>query len=93
MNKMAEKPEKIVFYTDDNEKVEFYVVDQTRINDVNYILVTDSMDDEADAFIFKEIASEDGAEDAFYAEVEDDQELKAISRVFAEILEDIDIEM
>ena len=39
---MAEKPEKIVFYTD-TEEIEFYVIEQTRINDVNYILVADSM--------------------------------------------------
>ena len=50
MIRLAEKPEKIVFYTDTDE-VEFYVIEQTRINDVNYILVADSMDDEAEALI------------------------------------------
>ena len=89
---MAEKPEKIVFYTDTDE-VEFYVIEQTRINDVNYILVADSMEDEAEALILKETVNEDDAEDVFYSEIEDDRELEAISRVFSEILEDIDIEM
>lgn len=89
---MAEKPEKIVFYTDTDE-VEFYVIEHTRINDVNYILVADSMEDEAEALILKETVNEDDAEDVFYSEIEDDRELEAISRVFSEILDDIDIEM
>lgn len=90
---MSEKPEKIVFVTDTEDEVEFYVVEQTRINDVNYILVTDSMDDEAEALILKESVNNEDAEDIVYSLVEDENELEAISRVFSEILEDIDIEM
>lgn len=45
---MSEKPEKITFYTD-TEEVEFYVIEQTCINGVNYILVAESMEDEAEA--------------------------------------------
>lgn len=89
---MAEKSEKIIFYTDTDE-VEFYVIEQTRINDVNYILVADSMDDGAEALILKETVNEEDAEDVIYSEIEDDDELEAISRVFSEILDDIDIEM
>lgn len=92
MIRLAEKPEKIVFYTDTDE-VEFYVIEQTRINDVNYILVADSMDDEAEALILKETVNEEDAEDVIYSEIEDDGELEAISRVFSEILDDIDIKM
>ena len=92
MIRLTEKPEKIVFYTDTDE-VEFYVIEQTRINDVNYILVADSMDDEAEALILKETVNEEDAEDVIYSEIEDDSELEAISRVFSEFLVDIDIEM
>ncbi len=92
MIRLAEKPEKIVFYTDTDE-IEFYVIEQTRINDVNYILVADSMDDEAEALILKETVNEEDAEDVIYSEIEDDSELESISRVFSEILDDIDIEM
>ena len=89
---MAEKPEKIVFYTD-TEEIEFYVIEQTRINDVNYILVADSMEDDAEALILKETVNEEDAEDVVYSEIEDDVELEAIYKVFSEILDDIDIEM
>lgn len=92
MIRLTEKPETIVFYTDTDE-IEFYVIEQTRINDVNYILVADSMDDEAEALILKETVNEEDAEDVIYSEIEDDGELESISRVFSEILDDIDIEM
>lgn len=88
---MTNQEEKIIFTTDENEEVEFYVVEQTRINNVNYILVTDSQEDEAEALILKELENEDM--DVVYSIVEDDVELEAISKVFAEILEDIDIEL
>ena len=43
------------------------------------------------AYILKEVQTEN--EDVIYAMVEDDVELNAISKVFAEILDDVDIEM
>lgn len=89
---MATKPEKISFYTE-NEEVEFYVIEQTRINDVNYILVADSMDDEAEALILKETVNEENADEVVYSEIDNDVELEAIYKVFSEILDDIDIEM
>lgn len=38
--------EKIEFCPDGGEKVEFYVLEQTRLGGCDYILVTDSMDSE-----------------------------------------------
>ena len=54
--------EKITFVTDDGGKEEFYVEEQTRINGVNYILVSDSKDDEANAYILKDISTDTDAE-------------------------------
>lgn len=89
---MAESPEKVSFtLTDTDETTEFYVVGQTKIGDVAYILVTDSMEDGAEAMILKETAAGKGQEESIYEVVEDDVELDAISRVFAEILDDIDL--
>ncbi len=89
---MAESPEKVSFtLTDTDETTEFYVVGQTKIGDVDYILVTDSMEDGAEAMILKETAAGKGQEESIYEVVEDDVELDAISRVFAEILDDIDL--
>lgn len=89
---MEDKQEKIVFTTQDNEQIEFYVLEQTMINGVNYILVADSIEDEeANALILKESANE--AEEILYDVVEDDNELQAISKVFIEMLDDTDIEL
>ena len=82
--------DKLVFNTDDGV-CEFYVIDETRISNVNYILVSDSLDDEADAMILKDVSKESDTE-AVYVPVEDEVELDAIAAVFAENLGDIDFE-
>lgn len=86
--------EKLTFVTDDNKEVELFVIEETRINGVNYLLVTDSDDEddnEAEAFIFKDISKAEDS-DAAYEPVEDEEELDAVSRVFGELLEDVDLE-
>lgn len=82
--------EKIKFQVE-NEIVEFFVLEQTRINGKNYLLVTDSDDDDATAYILKDQSLESDAE-SVYDMVEDDDELDAVSKVFEELMEDIDIE-
>lgn len=84
--------EKISFeLPDSGESVDFYVLEQTRINGTNYILVTDSEEDDGEALILKDI-SDDGEQDAVYEIVEDDNELEAISKVFVQMLDDIELE-
>ena len=84
------KMEKIRFLTDDGEAAEFYVEEQTVIGGISYLLVSDSQEDEASAYILKDV-SEKGSPDACYEMVEDDAELEAVSRVFGEILEEVDL--
>ena len=84
---------KIEFIPDgEKEAVGFFVVEETRINGVSYLLVTETEDDEADAYILKDL-SQDGETEASYVFVEDDNELEAVSKIFAELLEDVDIEL
>ena len=46
--------EKIKFVFDDTkDEVEFFVLEQTKVNGNSYILVTDSEEDEAECLIFK----------------------------------------
>lgn len=59
----------ITLTTDDDEEIELMVIEQTMINNVNYLLVTDSEEDEADAYILKETGAE--TEEAYYEFVED----------------------
>lgn len=82
--------EKIIFTFDDtNEEVEFFVLEQTKINGETYILVTDSEEDDAECLILKHTCAKD--EDSIYEIVEDDTVLDAVSKVFEELLEDVDI--
>ncbi len=77
--------------TDENgEVLELFVVEQARVNATDYILVTESEDDEAQAYILKDISGKESTE-AVYEFVDDDNELEAIGKVFSELLEDTDI--
>lgn len=85
--------EKIKFTFDEtNETEEFFVLEQTKINGSTYILVTDSEEDDAVCLIMKDTSSEEEQE-GIYEIVEEDTELLAVSKVFEELLEDVDIRM
>lgn len=82
--------EKIAFETEEGT-VELYVLDETRISNCNYLLVADSMEDEAEALILKDISTPEDKE-AVYVPVEDDVELNAVANVFAESMGDVTFE-
>lgn len=85
--------EKIKFTDPDTgECLEFYVLEQTRINNRDYLLVTVDEDGDSDAFVLKDL-SEDTEKEAVYEIVEEEAELEAIAEVFSEMLEDVDIEL
>lgn len=85
--------EKLEFIDENGEKIEFFIVDETRINGINYLLVSeaDSEDEEAEAYILKDV-SEAVSEEAVYEFVEDDSELEAVGKVFSELMDD-DVEL
>ena len=72
------------------EEIELYVVDETQLNGVKYLFVTEEEDGDSDAYILKEIESKE--QDIVYEMVDDDAELAAIGKVFSELIEDADIE-
>lgn len=85
--------EKIQFmFGEGTESVEFFVLEETKVNGVSYILVTDSEEDDAECMILKDTSKPEDSE-SVYELVEDDTELKAVLKIFEELLEDIDIEM
>lgn len=85
--------EKIKFvFEDTHEEVDFFVLEQTRISGKNYILVTDSEEDEAECLILKDTSAAEDME-SLYEIVEDETELSAVLKVFEELLDDVDIQM
>lgn len=83
--------EKIAFIPNDAEEaVEFFVLEETRLNGTDYILVTDSEEEDGEALILKDLSS-DGDSEAVYEIVEDDRELLSVMTIFEQLLEDVDI--
>ena len=69
--------EKVIFTDPDTkEKIEFYVLEETQINGKKFLFVTEEEDGDSEAYILKEIADEN-----------DD-----VGKVFAELIDDADIE-
>ncbi len=83
--------EKITFCPDREEPVDFYVLEQTTLGGRNYILVSDTEEDDGEALILKDISEPDATE-AVYAIVSEDAELNAVAEIFRNLLEDIDLE-
>ena len=67
------------------------MLEETRVAGVNYLLVTDSEEEEADCYILKDISKESDTE-AVYEMVEDDETLDALMKVFGELLENAEIQ-
>ena len=48
--------EKITLQTDDGEAVDFYVLEETRINGMNYLMVTDAQEEEdGECYVLKDV--------------------------------------
>lgn len=84
---------KLTFQTDEGD-LELYILEETKLFGKNYILLTDDIDgDDGDFFVLREEPSEEDAEETAYVEIEDENELKAVIKVFDELVEDFDLEV
>ncbi len=85
--------EKVTFQSpEDGEAIEFFVIEQTRINGADYLLVAEEEEGDCDAFILKDVSQEKG-EDAMYEMVESEEELEYLSKIFEEMLDDVGFAM
>ena len=66
-----------------------YILEQTSVAGITYLLVTEEEEADSDAYILKEVRGTDDA--LYYAVVEDDEELTAVAKIFTELLEDVEI--
>ncbi|MDE6905860.1 MAG: DUF1292 domain-containing protein [Lachnospiraceae bacterium] len=84
--------EKIKFTDPDTgEEILFFCLEQTKMNGVTYLLVTEDEEGDTEAYILKEMTQEE--EDATYAMVEDEVELNAVGKIFAELMDDVEFEI
>lgn len=84
------KSDKIIFNSGGEEQEEFYVLEQTRIGGVDYLLVADCEEGDGEALILKDISA-DGETESTFIIVEDDEELAAVAGVFENMLEDVEL--
>lgn len=83
--------DKVVLTGESGDVWELYVLESTRIAGVDYLLTTEAETGDGDCYILKDV-SDSGDEDAVYVPVEDDEELDNLLSVFAELLDDVDLE-
>ena len=85
------KNDTVSFLSEDGENIKFSVLEETKINGISYILVTDSFEGEdGECYIMKDISNGD-SEDANYIFVEDENELDVVFEIFEKMMDDIDI--
>ena len=84
------KLEQITFCPKEDEPVDFYVLEQTKIAGVNYILVTDCEDGDGEALILKDLSKPEDTE-SIYAIVDEEDELEALAGIFEDLLEDVEL--
>ena len=88
--------EQVEFETEDGQKILMSVIEETTIAGVDYILVSSDFDDESEegeieVLPLKLIKEE--REIASYETIADEEELAAVSEVFAKLLSEDDIEL
>jgi len=85
------KNDTVSFLSEDGENIKLSVIEETKINGISYILVTDSFEGEdGECYIMKDISNGD-SEDANYIFVEDENELDSVFEIFEKMMDDIDI--
>ena len=87
---MVIRVEKLIFEPEEGNPAEFYVLEQTMLGGIPYILVTEEEEGDGEALILKDI-SKPGEEEAVYEIVEDETELSAVAAVFEDMLEVVEL--
>lgn len=93
---MSRKLESIPFLSEEGETIPFYVLEQTMIGGVRYLLVEEADDEDGTVYIMKEEEgkkSEDsGSEDQISCVfVEDEEELDSVMKVFEQLMDETDL--
>ena len=82
--------EQIKVTAENGEVISLYVIEQTRVNGMNYLLVAESIEDESEAYIMKDVSADEDV-NAVYEFVDDDEELDSLARIFSELIDDTEI--
>ncbi len=68
------------------EELTVYVLEETTVKQQRYLLVTEESEGDSEAYILKEVSSDDA--EIVCEIVEDDEEFDAVLKIFEELVED-----
>lgn len=77
---------------EDGEEISLYVIEETKIAGINYLLAAEAEEGDCDVYLLKDISKPADAE-AVYEIVEDENEQSYLIKIFSELLDEVDIEM
>ncbi|MBQ9887408.1 MAG: DUF1292 domain-containing protein [Lachnospiraceae bacterium] len=77
---------------DDGDELTLYVIEETKIAGVNYLLAAEDEEGDSEVYILKDVSPADSLE-AEYEIVEDESEQSYLIKIFSELLEDVDFEL
>ena len=79
---------KIIMTDENGNEIELFILDETKINGMNYILTTDAPEGEdGECYVLKDISKPEET-DAVYRFVDNDDELEYMTRIFSELSDD-----
>ena len=85
--------DKLAFTLDDGSTRELYVLGETKLDGISFLLVSESEDEDDEVMIFRASADTEDEEEAVYDLVTEEDELKRAIAAFEEALDDISIEV
>ena len=84
--------EKLTFTSDDGEAIEYFVLAETTVKGIQYLLVTEEEEGDSDALILKGLAAEGNPDESVFEAVSDEEELSVAMEAFSKFLEDVEFE-
>ena len=77
---------------EDGEEITLYVIEETKIAGINYLLAAESEEGDCDVYLLKDVSKPSDPE-AAYEIVGDENEQSYLIKIFCELLDEVDIEM
>ena len=82
----------ITLRDENGEEVKLYVLEETKLNGESYLLAIDTKDGDGECYLLRDTSKPEDAE-AAYEFVDDDGELEYMSKVFAELMSDLGVDI
>lgn len=86
------QPVKIAVTDENGAEVTLFVLEETKINGMFYLLAADTEDGDGDCYLLKDVSRPEDTE-AVYEPVENDSEADYVFRIFQELMGDSGVEL